>query len=111
MKLDGREQRVAVDTKFYKHLDHGYAATVHKAQGSTVDRTYVLATPHFDRHATYVALSGIGRRRISSMQPRILGTCRRKPASGRGFGSGSLNSYLRRGRKTLRTITSIARQR
>ena len=36
---------------------YSYAATVHKAQGATVDRTYVLATPHFDRHATYVALS------------------------------------------------------
>jgi len=58
VKLDGAsDTRVAVDTKFYTHLDHGYAATVHKAQGSTVDRTYVLATPHFDRHATYVALS------------------------------------------------------
>ncbi len=58
VKLDGpSDTRVAVDTKFYKHLDHGYAATVHKAQGSTVDRTYVLATPHFDRHAAYVALS------------------------------------------------------
>jgi Ti-type conjugative transfer relaxase TraA len=58
VKLDGpSDTRVAVDTKFYKHLDHGYAATVHKAQGSTVDRTYVLGTPHFDRHATYVALS------------------------------------------------------
>jgi hypothetical protein len=30
---------------------------VHKAQGTTVDRTYVLATPHFDRHTSYVALS------------------------------------------------------
>ena len=58
VKLDGTaETRVAVDTKFYKHLDHGYATTVHKAQGTTVDRTYVLATPHFDRHTTYVALS------------------------------------------------------
>ena len=58
IKLDGEsETRVAVDTKFYQHLDHGYAATVHKAQGSTVDRTYVLATAHFDRHTTYVALS------------------------------------------------------
>jgi Ti-type conjugative transfer relaxase TraA len=58
VKLDGpSDTRVAVDSKFYKHLDHGYAATVHKAQGSTVDRTYVLATPHFDRHAAYVALS------------------------------------------------------
>jgi Ti-type conjugative transfer relaxase TraA len=58
VKLDGAAAReVTVDTKFYKHLDHGYAATVHKAQGSTVDRTYVLATPHFDRHTAYVALS------------------------------------------------------
>jgi Ti-type conjugative transfer relaxase TraA len=48
---------VQVDTKFYKHLDYGYAATVHKAQGTTVDRSYVLATGHFDRHTAYVALS------------------------------------------------------
>ena len=58
IKLDGpADTRVAVDTKFYQYLDHGYAATVHKAQGTTVDRTYVLATPHFDRHTTYVAMS------------------------------------------------------
>ncbi len=58
VKLDGLgAPQVAVDTKFYKYLDHGYAATVHKAQGTTVDRTYVLATPHFDRHTTYVAMS------------------------------------------------------
>jgi Ti-type conjugative transfer relaxase TraA len=58
VRLDGRDrERVAVDTRFYTDLDYGYAATVYKAQGSTVDRTYLLATPHYDRHATYVALS------------------------------------------------------
>jgi Ti-type conjugative transfer relaxase TraA len=53
----GEPRRVRVETRDYAHLDHGYAATVHKAQGATVDRTFVLATDHFDRHATYVALS------------------------------------------------------
>lgn len=52
---DGR--RISVDLKSYAHVDHGYAATVHKTQGMTVDRTHVLATPGLDAHASYVALS------------------------------------------------------
>ena len=52
-----RVSEVKVDTHFYRHLDHGYASTIHKGQGATVDRTYVLAAPSFDRHLTYVALS------------------------------------------------------
>ncbi|HEY6455520.1 MAG TPA: Ti-type conjugative transfer relaxase TraA [Steroidobacteraceae bacterium] len=56
VRLDGGE-RVAVDTRFYRDLDYGYAATVYKAQGSTVDRSYILATSHYDRHSAYVALS------------------------------------------------------
>ena len=52
---DGRE--VAFDTKDYAHIDHGYAATIHKAQGMTVDCAHVLATPGMDSHSAYVALS------------------------------------------------------
>jgi Ti-type conjugative transfer relaxase TraA len=52
---DGR--RVGFDLKHYADIDHGYAATIHKAQGVTVDRVHVLATPGLDRHSSYVALS------------------------------------------------------
>ena len=52
---DGRT--VTFDTKDYAHIDHGYAATIHKAQGMTVDRAHVLATPGMDSHSAYVALS------------------------------------------------------
>jgi hypothetical protein len=56
--LDGAEKRsVAFDVKDYGEIDHGYAATVHKAQGVTVDRAHVLATPTMDRHMAYVALT------------------------------------------------------
>ena len=52
---DGRS--VGFDLKDYDRIDHGYAATIHKAQGMTVDRTHVLATPGLDAHGSYVALS------------------------------------------------------
>jgi hypothetical protein len=52
---DGRSVRF--DFKDYNKIDHGYAATIHKAQGMTVDRTHVLATPGMDAHSSYVALS------------------------------------------------------
>ena len=52
---DGRS--VTFDLKDYDRIDHGYAATIHKAQGMTVDRTHVLATPGMDAHGSYVALS------------------------------------------------------
>lgn len=52
---DGRNLRF--DRKEYADLTHGYAATIHKMQGATVDRAYVLASQHMDRHAAYVAMS------------------------------------------------------
>src|SRR4051794_21688937 len=58
VRLDGADQRaVRFDLKDYAHVDHGYAATIHKAQGVTVDRAHVLASSHLDRHAAYVGLT------------------------------------------------------
>jgi len=48
---------VSFELKDYAEIDHGYAATVHKSQGVTVDRAHVLATQGMDRHATYVGLT------------------------------------------------------
>ena len=56
VKLD-KGDRVAIDTTMYRDFDHGYAATVHKTQGSTIDRTFVLGSRHFDKHTAYVAMS------------------------------------------------------
>lgn len=51
------DRSVRFDLKDYTYIDHGYAATIHKAQGMTIDRSHVLATPGMDAHGSYVALS------------------------------------------------------
>ncbi|MCP4278798.1 MAG: hypothetical protein GY776_02185 [Alteromonas sp.] len=69
-KIDGDQLTVRLDhgdreparqinfsLKDYLDIDHGYAATVYKAQGVTVDHSHVLASKYFDRHSTYVAMS------------------------------------------------------
>lgn len=41
----------------YAAFDHGYATTIHKSQGVTVDQSFVLSAGQMDRHLTYVAMS------------------------------------------------------
>ncbi|MFG1466457.1 Ti-type conjugative transfer relaxase TraA [Xanthobacter sp. DSM 24535] len=56
--LDGRGgESVSMPMGDYQAIDHGYATTIHKNQGATVDRSYVLASGTMDRHLTYVAMT------------------------------------------------------
>ena len=48
---------VSFNQKDYSDISHGYATTVHKSQGMTVDHSYVLGTESMDKHLAYVALS------------------------------------------------------
>lgn len=57
-QLDGRNgDSVSIPMDTYQAIDHGYATTIHKNQGATVDRAFVLASGTMDRHLTYVAMT------------------------------------------------------
>ncbi|BBO86727.1 hypothetical protein DSCO28_72930 (plasmid) [Desulfosarcina ovata subsp. sediminis] len=51
------QKTVRVDSHFYNNFTHGYAATIYKLQGATIDRTFFLASDGIDRHTGYVAMS------------------------------------------------------
>jgi Ti-type conjugative transfer relaxase TraA len=58
VRLDGADRReVQFDLKDYAQIDHGYASTIHKSQGVTVDHGHLLASDGLDRHAAYVGMS------------------------------------------------------
>ncbi|MGE0280735.1 MAG: AAA family ATPase [Rhizobiaceae bacterium] len=60
VRIDGNgsvSQRVTFDPRYYRHFDHGYAVTIHKSQGATVDRSYVLASRSMDEPLAYVAMT------------------------------------------------------
>jgi hypothetical protein len=56
-KGPGQGREVSVSMADYASIDHGYATTIHKSQGATVDRAYVLASDRMDRHLSYVAMT------------------------------------------------------
>ena len=54
---DGKRRRVTFNPKNYTAFDHGYAVTIHKAQGATVDRSFVLAFSSMSKSLAYVAMT------------------------------------------------------
>ncbi|OCJ50410.1 hypothetical protein A6U92_25745 [Agrobacterium rubi] len=63
LRLDGaasgqnNARVLSLPVKDYQSFDHGYATTIHKSQGATVDRAFVMASSTMDRHLTYVAMT------------------------------------------------------
>jgi Ti-type conjugative transfer relaxase TraA len=55
IRLDD-SRAVAFDPSRHTSVAHGYAVTVHRSEGATVDRVYVLADSRMDRHGASVAL-------------------------------------------------------
>jgi len=54
-KDDGKSVRVENGSS--AAVSHGYASSIHKSQGSTTDKTFVLGSKGMDSKLTYVALS------------------------------------------------------
>ena len=58
VRLGGKKGPVIpVNLAVYRNFRHGYAVTIHKAQGMTTDKVHVLASKNMDRNLTYVAMS------------------------------------------------------
>ncbi|MCK9469607.1 MAG: Ti-type conjugative transfer relaxase TraA [Porticoccaceae bacterium] len=57
VQVDDKAGVIELDTRHYTAFEHGYAATIHKSQGATVDRVWVAASPTMDRHLAYVAMT------------------------------------------------------
>lgn len=57
IRLDDGECLVKVNTEQYTDLTHGYAATIHKGQGVTIDRSYIFASQYMNSHLAHVGMS------------------------------------------------------
>lgn len=58
VKFDGRLSRTATfDADKFQGFRHGYAGTIYKGQGRTLDQTYLYHSEHWRSAASYVALT------------------------------------------------------
>ena len=56
-KDKNKPTRVTFSPSQFQSIDHGYAVTIHRSQGSTVDKSFVLSSKTLDDNLTYVALT------------------------------------------------------
>ncbi|MCZ8081353.1 MAG: hypothetical protein O9289_20420 [Rhodobacteraceae bacterium] len=57
MVRTGRRREVEIGPARYAAIYHSHAVTIHKTQGATVARAFVLGSEGLDRHLAYVALT------------------------------------------------------
>jgi Ti-type conjugative transfer relaxase TraA len=58
LKLDGRREDIRTfDAKEFAKFRHGYAGTIYKGQGRTLDQSYLYHSEHWRSAASYVALT------------------------------------------------------
>ncbi len=57
VRLDEDGRLVSFAPKLYPYFDQGWALTIHKSQGTTVDKSYVLAASSMNRNVSYVVLT------------------------------------------------------
>lgn len=55
--VEGQVDPIMLRANEYNHVDYGYARTIHKEQGNTVDRAFVYLSPTMDAQLSYVALT------------------------------------------------------
>jgi Ti-type conjugative transfer relaxase TraA len=56
--LDGKRQKVVeFDARNFQDFRHGYAGTIYRGQGRTIDQTYLFHSEHWRAAASYVALT------------------------------------------------------
>ncbi len=58
VRLDGpKGPKIEFDAEVFADFRHGYAGTIYKGQGRTLDQTYLYHSEHWRASASYVALS------------------------------------------------------
>jgi Ti-type conjugative transfer relaxase TraA len=53
----GDRRNLTFSPKEFPSIDHGFAVSIHRSQGCTVDRSYVLSSRTLDENLTYVAMT------------------------------------------------------